>query len=64
MLGGGVPERAEEHVGAGVHNPARQVLCAGPLVAAGRRLLAKATLPPPLLRGSGRGRGRGLEIHL
>ena len=60
VLGGGVPERAEEHVGSGVHNPARQVLRAGPPVPAGRQLLAEITLPPPVLRS----RGRGLQIHL
>ena len=60
VLSGGVLEWAEEHVGSGVHNPARQVLHAGPPVPAGRQLLAEATFPPPVLRS----RGRGLQIHL
>ena len=58
VLGGGVRERAEEHVGSGVHNPARQVLRAGPPIPADRQLLAEATLLPPVLRS------RGLQIHI
>ena len=66
-VGGGVPERAEEHVGAGLDDPARQALGAGPPVPvpAGRRLAAAApTLPPLLLRGGGRGVVGPPEIHL
>ena len=62
-VGGGVPERAEEHVGAGLDDPARQALRAGPPVpvpAGRRRPLAAA----PLLRGRGRGVVGPPEIHL
>lgn len=64
VLGGGVPERAEEHVGAGLDDPARQALGAGPPVPAGRRPLAAVPLPAPLLRGRGRGVVGPAEIHL
>ena len=56
-VGGGVPERAEEHVGAGLDDPARQALGAGPPVPV-------PLLPAPLLRGRGRGVVGPAEIHL
>ena len=65
VLGGGVPERAEEHVEASLHNHGRHALRFGSPVPAGRRPLANATFPPPqLLRGRSRGLFISTEIHL
>ena len=65
VLGGGVPEQAEEHVGAGLHNPGRHALYSGSPVLAGRLPLADATLRPSLLlHGCGRGLVVSAEIHL
>jgi hypothetical protein len=50
---GGVPERAEVHVGAGLDDPTWQALGAGLPAPPARRSSAPATPFPPPLRGRG-----------
>jgi hypothetical protein len=61
---GGVPERAEVHVGAGLDDPPWQALGAGLPAPPSRRSSTPATPFPPPLRGRGGVEVGPPEIHL